>query len=477
MGRKRKSGEGTVRLRKDGRWESRVVIGYDDKGLPKTKNVLAKTKGECVEKLNALKNTVTPMTAVKVRADMTFGEWVEFWYETYSKPMLRPSSQRSYEDFIRLYIRPKLGSVPLNKLTTNDFQQFFNWMRKDGRTLHRESRGGGLSDNMVRNCHSLCRRALEKAVADRLIVKNPIEGCKAPPIRRKEMQLLTREELQRLLIQAREEGYYEVFLLELTTGLRVGELMALQWDDLNFKTGELRIERQVYRTRDELLIQEPKTKASIRTVILPPPVVEALKEYKRTVSSRWIFPSPKKEDAPLAPAAASHRLSKILIHAGCKKVRFHDFRHVFATNALEHGMDVKTLSTIIGHVSSATTLNVYAHVTDDMQKQAATKIDQGIGKVETSMEKSQTTANCAMTDFKAQRGKRRYWGSGFLGQIKGGRWAGRYTVKWSDGRKETRSVYADTEEECEKLLAEMITAMKMEVAAEKERLRTENRVG
>ena len=257
---------------------------------------------------------------------------------------------------IRLYIRPKLGSVPLNKLTMNDLQQFFNWMRKDGRTLHRETRGGGLSDNMVRNCHSLCRRALEKAVADRLIVKNPIEECKAPPIRRKEMHLLTREELQRLLIQAKDEGYYEVFLLELTTGLRVGELMALQWDDLNLKTGELLIERQVYRTKEELLIQEPKTKASIRTVILPPPVVEALKEYKKTVSSRWMFPSPKKEDAPLAPAAASHRLSKILSHAGCKKVRFHDLRHVFATNALEHGMDVKTLSTIIGHVSSATSV-------------------------------------------------------------------------------------------------------------------------
>lgn len=110
--------------------------------------------------------------------------------------MLRPSSQRSYADFIRLHIRPKLGNVPLNKLTTNDFQQFFNWVRKNGRTLHRESKDGGLSDNMVRNYHSICRRALEKAVADRLIIKNPVEGCKAPPIRRKEMQLLTREELK-----------------------------------------------------------------------------------------------------------------------------------------------------------------------------------------------------------------------------------------------------------------------------------------
>ena len=329
MGRKRKSGEGTVRLRKDGRWEGRVVIGYDDKGLPKTKNVLAKSKTECVEKLNTLKNAVTPMTAVRVRADMPFGEWVEFWYENYSRPMLRPSSQRSYEGFIRLYIRPKLDEIPLNKLTTNDLQQFYAWMKKDGRDRNRESKGAGLSDSMLQNCHSLCRRALEKAVAERLIPQNPALGCKLTPGRRKEMQVLSREEMQRLLIQAKAEGYYEVFLLELTTGLRVGELMALQWDDLNFRTGELRIERQVYQINGELIIQPPKTKASIRTVILPLPVVEALRIYKQTVSSRWIFPSPKKEDAPLAPAAASHRLSMILTHSGCKKVRFHDLRHPY----------------------------------------------------------------------------------------------------------------------------------------------------
>lgn len=109
-----------------------------------------------------------------------------------------------------------------------------------------------------------------------------------------------------------------MFLLELTTGLRVGELIALKWDDLNFKTGELRVKRQIYRTRDELLVQEPKTKVSFRAIILPLPVVEALRVYWQTVSSRRIFPSPKKEYASLAPAA-SHRLFKILTHAGYKK--------------------------------------------------------------------------------------------------------------------------------------------------------------
>ena len=477
MGRKRKSGEGTVRLRKDGRWEGRVVIGYDDKGLPRTKNVLAKTKADCVAKLESLKESVAPATAVKVRPDMPFGEWVEFWYENHCKPAVRPNTRTGYENNIRLYIRPRLGGIPLNKLTTNDIQQFINWMRQDGRSEYRESRGEGLSANTIRHCCGLCRRALEKAVAEKLIVRNPAEECKLPPARRMEMRLLSREELQKLLIQAQAEGYYEVFLLELTTGLRVGELMALQWDDLNLNTGELRIERQVYQIKGELLIQPPKNKASIRTVILPPAVVTELKKYKQTVFSRWMFPSPKKGDAPIAPSVVSHRLAKILKHAGCKKVRFHDLRHVFATNALEHGMDVKTLSTVIGHVSSATTLNVYAHVTDDMQRQAAVRIDRGIGKAKTAESTPPSEPSTAMTNFRPTRERKRRWGTGSLSRNQNGQWVGRYKITLPDGRLETRRVHADTEGECERLLAIMIAEMRAEVAAEKERLRAESKAG
>ncbi len=122
MGRKRRNGEGTVRLRKDGRWEGRVVIGYYDKGLPKTKNVLAKTKGECVEKLKTLKASVKTPATRTTKADMPFGEWLTFWYEKYSKPNVRPNTQHGYERLMETYIRPKLGQVPLNKLTASDIQ-------------------------------------------------------------------------------------------------------------------------------------------------------------------------------------------------------------------------------------------------------------------------------------------------------------------------------------------------------------------
>lgn len=402
MGRKRKSGEGTVRLRKDGRWEGRVVTGYDDKGLPKTKNVLAKTKTECVEKLKALKNTVVPPTPARVKADMTFGEWLEFWYEKYSKPAVRPSTQRIYEGYIRLYIQPKLGNIPLNKLTTNDIQQMCVWMKTKDR-VDQEEYEGGLADSQIRNCHSLCHRALEKAVAETLIARNPAIGCKLPPMKREEMKILSRESMQRLLIQAKEEGYYELFLLEFATGLRLGELMALQWEDLNLAIRELRINKQANIVGSELVISEPKTKAAGRTLILPPQVTKVMTDYKARVDSRWLFPSPKKEDLPIRPSVVHQRLHRLLDHAGCERVRFHDLRHTFATNALAHGMDVKTLSTILGHVSSATTLNTYSHVTDEMRKKAAVKIDQGIVKAAPKSKEETTLKDHNMTTFQARK--------------------------------------------------------------------------
>lgn len=464
MARKRKNGEGTVRLRKDGRWEGRIVIGYNDRGYPKTKNVLAKTKKECLEKLKALKEQCSQAKPDKIKPDMRFGDWMDFWYQNYSKPKLRPSTQAGYETKIYHHIIPDLGDIPLNKLTQNDLQQFYARLKANSRVRWREHYGPGLSDQMVRGCHAVCRTALEKAVQDGLIRINPAIGCKLPPKKAREMQVLTREEMQRFLIQAKEEGYYELFLLELATGMRRGELLALQWDDLNFDTGELRINKQVYRTKDGLLISQPKTKASNRTLLLPASLLTALKEYKQTVHSRWMFPSPVKPDSPLDPASVRSRLHIILEHAQCKQVRFHDLRHTFATTALENGMDVKTLSAIIGHVSAATTLDIYTHITDDMRQSAAARIDQGIGKVEAQEETPPDPPKPAMTDFQPYKGNRRRAGTGCITQISDRLWEGRYSPVWPDGKKHSKNVYAHTREECEEKLKVLIVEMKREIA-------------
>ena len=472
MARKRKNGDGTIRQRADGRWEGRYVIGYDDKGYPKTKNVLAKTKRECAEKLQKLKEELGGIKSDKVKSNMRFGDWLEYWYENHSKPKIRPTTQEGYEGRIRLHIIPEIGNIPLNKLTQNDLQQFYARLKKNGRKTLTERYGEGLSDRMVRMCHATCRTALEKAVQDGLIRTNPAIGCKLPPKRAREMQVLDREELQRFLIQAQTEGYYELFLLELATGLRRGELMALQWDDLDFQTGVLNVNKQVCAVKGELQFSEPKTKTSIRKIVLPPSILEVLWEYKKTVFSRWMFPSPMKYDMPLSPGVAERKLSQILELAGCKHVRFHDLRHTFATLAIQGGMDIKTLSAILGHVSAATTLDIYTHITDDMQRTAAANIDRGIGKAappEGSSEPGQETApgqpgKLRMTDFQPVLPSRRRAGTGCITQINDHLFEGRYSPMWIDGKKHSRNVYAHTLEECEEKLKVLIIEMKTELA-------------
>lgn len=472
MARKRKSGDGTIRQRADGRWEGRYVIGYDDRGYPKTKNVLAKTKRECTEKLQKLKEELGGIKSDKVKPDMRFADWLEYWYENHSKPKLRPTTQAGYEGRIRLHIILEIGQIPLNKLTQNDLQQFYARLKKNGRKARIECYGEGLSDRMVRMCHATCRTALEKAVQEGLIRTNPAVGCKLPPKKAREMQVLDRDELQRFLIQAQAEVYYELFLLGLATGLRRGELMALQWDDLDFETGVLNVNKQVYAVNGKLQFSEPKTKNSIRKLVLPSAVVNVLREYKKSVHSRWMFPSPVKDDMPITPGAVRKRLQLILEHAGCKHVRFHDLRHTFSTLALQNGMDVKTLSAMLGHVSAATTLDIYTHITDDMQRTAAANIDRGIGKVAPPVSadepgREMTTAQSEklrMTDFKPYMGNRRRAGTGCISQINDHLFEGRYSPMWIDGKKHSRNVYAHTREECEEKLKVLIEEMKNELA-------------
>ncbi len=469
MGKRRPSDDGMVRKREDGRWEGRIVVGHDEKGLPKTKNVLAKTKSECSAKLNALKASLQgprEPKQEKPKADMTFGAWLDHWYQRECKPHIRPKTQADYENRIYQHVIPELGAIPLAKLTAADLQQFYNRLKEGGRLLRVEQYGPGLSVRMVKSCHVTCRMALDQAVAQGLILKNPALSCKAPVTRPKEMQVLTGEEIQRLLIQAKEDGCFELLLLELSTGLRRGEILALWWDDLDFRTGTLRVERQVQRIQGKLVVSQPKTRASSRSILLPAPILKILEQYRQNVDSRWMFPSPKKEDSPRDPAAVRKKLSAVLKRAGCPAARFHDLRHTFATSALEHGMDVKTLSTVIGHVSSATTLNVYAHVTDEMRQKAADKIDRAITGREPPQGKAPKPPG--RTAFQPVKGKYRKPGTGCISQINDHLWEGRYSPK-VNGRRMARNVYAKTEAECEEKLAELIREMKAEIAAGKER--------
>lgn len=197
---RRKNGTGSIRLRADGRWEGRYVVGYDDKGYPKTKCVLAKTKTDCLQKLKALKESCEEQKPSKFKPDVPFRDWLDYWYQNCCRNHIRPTTRQSYEDSIYRHIIPSLGDIPLNQLKQSKLQEFYNETKKGGRLLRTELYGEGLSNRTVRNCHLCCRGALEQAVKDGLLQSNPAYGCALPPKKAREMQVLAREEIQRFLI-------------------------------------------------------------------------------------------------------------------------------------------------------------------------------------------------------------------------------------------------------------------------------------
>lgn len=398
-----------------------------------------------------------------------------YWYRTYCKNALKEYTQKTYEQRIYKQIIPKFGHYPLNKITTGTLERFYAELKTDGRLVRREQNGNGLSDSVIRSIHAHCRAALQKAVDEGLISKDPAIGCKLPPKRSTEIKILSPEEMQKLLYQAQIEGFYEMFLLDLSTGLRRGELLGLKWDDIDFDEGTLSVKRQVRFENGKLIISSPKTKASERTIVLPPPIVEMLKEYRTRPNSMWLFPSPvKNEDVPRDPTACRKRLSQILERAGCKHVPFHALRHTFASRAFHYGMDVKTLACTIGHESVETTLNVYAHTSEKMKQDAAKQIENTIGtatgeKFALCDEKEKdedlpesSSKQATQTVFEPYKPKYRRRGTGSVHPIGENTWEGRYTPT-VNGKRVARNIYAHSEQECEQKLSELIQEMKAEL--------------
>ena len=462
--RKRKNGQGMIRQRKDGRWEGRIVIGYDEKSLPITKNVLGKTKLECEEKLKVLSETVRKPTE-KVSANMPFGEYIDYWYRTFCEPGIAKTTRYKYENEIYLHIIPKIGKIPLASLKKSDLQQFYAQQKRNG-NLDRHGRGNTeLAGGVIRSIHTRIKCALDQAMREGLIFRNPAVGCTIPPKKSKEVKVLTHEEIQRLMIQAKAEGFYEMILLALATGLRRGELLGLQWEDLNFETGELSVRREYTPLGSRFIISTPKTRTSTRTVRLPESVLEVFAEYRKRVDSEWIFPSPIDPSRPISPCYCRNRLSEMLQRAGCKHIPFHGLRHTFATTALENGLDIKTLSEILGHSSAETTLNVYSHVTAEMERNAAQKIDSAFGTqkpAETAGAEDGQTPDPTPENavFEPCRGRKRKPGTGCISKVSKNTWQGKYTPMNPDGTRQRYCVYARTREECERKLDDAIQKIK-----------------
>ena len=219
----------------------------------------------------------------------------------------------------------------------------------------------------------LLHQAMDAAVQQRLVAKNPTNGTVIPKNNYAPKQILTESQLTAFLEVVKQDPVWsDFFYTELTTGLRRGEICGLRWQDFDEKTGRLQIRRSVTtKEGGGVSVGQTKTKTGIRTIQLPPSTVELLKERKKKSFSEWIFHATTVPELPLSPATAYRRMKTLLRYAGLPSIRFHDLRHTFATHALTSGVDAKTLSGILGHTNASFTLDTYTHVTTDMQKKAS----------------------------------------------------------------------------------------------------------
>jgi len=354
MAKKRANGEGNIRKRKDGRWEGRYTAGIDpETGKPIAKSVLARTQRECKDKLQKAMEELEKIDVTK-RRDYTVGEWAQLWYENYAKPSVRASTAAYYKNYIDQHIVPRIGDIKLAALTTLQIQKFYNETKAHGRVQRYENMNDlSLSNKTIRGLHTMLRQCLEQAVTERLIPYNHANGCRLP-----------------------------MFYLELSTGLRRGELVALLWSDLNLQTKTLVVSKSVSRGKGELVVTGPKTENSVREIYLSDEAIRLLVEDRKNHPfSPYMFPSPK-TGGMYGPDCVGRIHKKLLEKAGIEEyVRFHDLRHTFATLALQNGVDVKTVSSMLGHFDAGFTLRTYTHVTRQMQESAAEKMGNFMAQV------------------------------------------------------------------------------------------------
>ena len=370
--KRRPQGDGTIRKRNDGRWEARIIIGHKNDGSPMYKSAFAKTQRSALKQLHQLLDLYRDVDLTE-ECRMTLGEWLDKWLDEYMIFTVRESTLDSYRCLTENQVKRFIGEKQLSSLTTAELQKFYIKIKNEGRVKPTREGSYELADSMVRKIHMMLHEALDTAVSERLIAKNPTIGTTIPKNNYPEKQVLGNEQLETFLEAIKHEEYWcDFFYVEVMTGLRRGEICGLKWSDIDFEDKKLRIERSVaVKKGGGVSIGETKTQTGTRNIFMPPSVAEVLQKRKQTAITEWVFPAFLNPEQPIHPAAAYRKLKVILKHAELPMLRFHDLRHTFATYAMKGGVDAKTLSGILGHTNASFTLDTYTHVTSDMQKSAS----------------------------------------------------------------------------------------------------------
>ena len=355
----------------------------DADGKRDRKKFAAKTKREAMQKgknfIDSLNQTATNDEKI------TVGKWIRNWLENYAKPNVRPRTYEKYSSSLKAYILPTFEHMALGDLTVADLQKHFNRLLETGR-----ADGNGLSSSTVRGTRRYLSMCIDDAVKSGLVSSNVVRLTKAPKLSKKEITVLSKEEITRLIDAAEKINHPfmsvvmpEIISLTVHTGMRQGEVFGLKWDDVDFENSCLFIRRSLAHIVGKgAMFQAPKTKNSVRRILLMPEDVRSLQIYKEWQENYaddlgdlfaghgLVFTSPF--GSPISPTNFTRRYFKPLLQE-CgldENFTFHGLRHTHATLLLRQGVNPKIVQERLGHSSIKVTMDTYSHVLPDIQRQA-----------------------------------------------------------------------------------------------------------
>ena len=379
---KRKYGEGTIRLHENGLWEGRLLVrrnGYK----PFFKYAYEKTYEECEQRIKELKIEYGVIDSDLFSPNMLFKEWIEIWFR-YTDYARTEETASSYRTMLNNHILPALGERQINKITTGVLERFYAELKKNGRINHSDIYGSGLSVNMIRSVHRLITAIFSTAVENGFLKTNPGTKAKVPQQHTADKKIFSYEELKKILDAAKANGLYELVLFALCTGLERCELCALKWNDITLTRGEVRVYQQLRYSHKEYAIA-PMTKPSQkRKIVLSQKLIKILRSYKKATNSVWVFPSDfGKGSKPRNPDTVTTRFQKILAMVGVTEGSFKSLRDTYAVICLDNGMDIRTLSSILGYQNVKTARNAYSKYLTSKKLIAANKMEGAMTSIKT----------------------------------------------------------------------------------------------
>lgn len=386
MAKKSASGGGSIRQRPDGRWEARFTVGRDPgTGKQIQRSVYGATQKEARQKLAQAVAEIDKGT-YQAPSKLTVGQWLDVWQRDYLGGV-KPRTVDSYKTTIKVHIRPALGAIRLEALTAPAVQGFYNGLGKP------QGDRPALSPKTIKNVHGVLHKALQQAVKVGYIRFNPADACELPRIERKELKPLDDTAISAFLQAVRGHRFETLYIVTLFTGMREGEVLGLTWDSVDFDRGTITISKQLQKERGgsgAYRLVSPKNGKG-RTITPAAAVMNILRQHRAAQIRQQLRVGPLWENSGLVfTNGVGHHLSaqtvylhfkKLVAEIGRPDARFHDLRHSYAVAAIQSGDDIKTVQGNLGHATAAFTLDVYGHVTDQMQQASAARMDAFIKSV------------------------------------------------------------------------------------------------